>query len=181
MNLYISDLHFGHKSVINHDSRPFADVEEMDKIMIQLWNHRVDKNSQVYFLGDFAFRNEKPYSWYLKQLRGQKHLIVGNHDGKLLKDSEAMSYFVSVDHYLEITDEKQHIILCHYPITEWNHFHQGAYHIYAHIHNNTDGAYQYMKQFDTALNAAACINNYTPCSLWELVENNRRFKESLKF
>ena len=97
MNLYISDLHFGHRAAIGFDHRPFADVEEMDNAMIYLWNDKVTKNDQVYILGDFAFHNEKPYSWYLKQLKGQKHLVVGNHDSRLLKDSEAMSYFVSVD------------------------------------------------------------------------------------
>lgn len=177
MNLYISDLHFGHRAVINFDVRPFSDVDEMDNIMIQLWNNRVTKNDQVYIIGDFAFRNEKPYSWYLQQLKGQKHLLTGNHDKNLLKDSEAMSYFVSVDKYLEVTDNQTRLILSHYPLAEWNNFYHGAYHIYGHIHNKTDGAYQYMKQFDTALNAAACINNYTPSSFRELIENNKRFKE----
>ena len=176
MNLYIGDLHFGHHSVIRFDSRPFMDVEEMDTVMIELWNSRVDKNDQVYILGDFAFHNEKPYSWYLEQLKGQKHLIVGNHDRKLLKDSDAMKYFVSVDRYLELTDNQTRIILCHYPLCEWNNFYQGAYHIYGHIHNKTEGAYQYMKQFDTALNAAVCINNYTPSSMNELIRNNQIFK-----
>lgn len=71
MNLYISDLHFGHKAVVDFDHRPFSGVEEMDAVLIQLWNSRVTKNDQVYILGDFAFHNEKPYSWYLKQLKGQ--------------------------------------------------------------------------------------------------------------
>ena len=30
MNLYISDLHFGHAGAIQFDNRPFADKEEMD-------------------------------------------------------------------------------------------------------------------------------------------------------
>lgn len=178
MNLYISDLHFGHKAVIDFDPRPFSSVEEMDAVMIELWNSRVTKNDQVYILGDFAFHNEKPYSWYLKQLRGQKHLIVGNHDRKLLKDAEAMEYFVSVDYYREITDDKKRIILSHYPIAEWNGFHREAYHVYGHIHNRTDETFQYMKQYDRALNAGACINNFTPCSLNELIRNNQRFKEA---
>lgn len=178
MNLYISDLHFGHRAVIDFEPRPFLDVEEMDRVLIENWNSRIDKNCQVYILGDFAFRNEKPFSWYLKQLAGQKHLIVGNHDRKLLKDSEAMSYFVSVDYYREITDDKKRIILSHYPHAEWNNFHRDAIHIYGHLHNRTDATYHYMKQFDRALNAAACINNYTPSSLNELIRNNQIFKEA---
>lgn len=176
MNLYISDLHFGHRAVIDFEHRPFADVREMDSVLIYFWNSRVTKNDQVYILGDFAFHNEKPYSWYLKQLQGQKHLIVGNHDTKLLKDSEAMSYFVSVDFYREVTDSQKHIVLSHYPIAEWNGFYHDTYHIYGHIHKRVDGAFQYMKQFDRALNAGACINNYTPCSLHELISNNQSFK-----
>ena len=177
MNFYISDLHFGHSAVLNFEPRPFLDVDEMDRVLIGLWNSRVTKRDQVYILGDFAFRNEKPCSWYLKQLAGQKHLIVGNHDSKMLKDEEAMGYFVSVDRYREITDEQKHIILSHFPIAEWNGFYREAYHIYGHIHNRTDGTYQYMKQFDGALNAGACINNFTPSSFNELVRNNKIFKE----
>jgi calcineurin-like phosphoesterase family protein len=41
MNLYISDLHFGHKNVIAFDHRPFLDADEMDLTMIELWNARV--------------------------------------------------------------------------------------------------------------------------------------------
>ena len=161
MNLYISDLHFGHRSVIDFEPRPFLDVEEMDRVLIWLWNSRVTKNDQVYILGDFAFHNEKPYSWYLKQLKGQKHLIIGNHDSKLLKDDEAMSYFVSVDKMLHVSDSGKELCICHFPIAEWNGFHRGAIHIYGHIHNRKDATYHYMKQFDNALNAAACINCQT--------------------
>lgn len=179
MKFYISDLHFGHRAVLDFENRPFSDVEEMDNALIYLWNSRVTKNDQVYILGDFAFHNEKPYSDYLKRLQGQKHLLIGNHDKKLLKDTEAMNCFVSVDPYLEITDEQKHIILCHFPIAEWNGIFRGTYHIYGHLHNRTDGAFQYMRQYETALNAAACINNYTPSSFNELVRNNQYFKEKV--
>lgn len=179
MNLYISDLHFGHRAVIDFEPRPFLDVDEMDRVLIQLWNSRVTKNDQIYVLGDFAFHNEKPYSWYLKQLKGQKHLIIGNHDTKLLKDDEAMSYFVTVDKMRHVSDSGKELCLCHFPLAEWNGFHRGAIHIYGHIHNRQDATYHYMKQFDNALNAAACINNYMPSSLNELIRNNHIFKENM--
>lgn len=180
MKFYISDLHFGHQAAIDFDGRPFADIEEMDRALIYLWNSKVTKNDQVYILGDFAFHNEKPYSWYLSRLKGQKHLIVGNHDKKLLKDSEAMESFVSVDYQLEVTDNQQHIVLSHYPIAEWSGFFRDVYHIYGHIHNRTDRTFQYMRQFERALNAGCMINNYMPVSFSELIKNNQTFKESIK-
>lgn len=178
MKLYIADLHFGHQSVINFDSRPFADVNEMDRFLIDSWNRRVTKNDQVYIVGDFAYRNEKPFSWYLKRLAGEKHLIVGNHDKKLLKDEQAMGYFASAEYQLEITDNQKHIVLSHFPLAEWSGFFGDVYQIYGHIHNRTDGAFSYMKNLDRALNAGACINNYTPVSFPELVTNNRTFREN---
>ena len=47
MNLYISDLHFGHKNVIGFDHRPFADVDEMDNYIIRAWNSRVQNDDKL--------------------------------------------------------------------------------------------------------------------------------------
>ena len=178
MKYYTGDLHFGHESVLKFDNRPFKDVVEMDRALIENWNSRITKNDQVYILGDVAFHNERPFSWYLSQLKGQKHLIVGNHDRKLLKDDDAMQYFVSVDYYLEMTDEQTRLILSHYPIAEWNGFYRDSYHLYGHIHNSTQDAYQYIKQFDRALNAGCMINGYMPVTFNELIINNQVFKEN---
>lgn len=45
-----------------------------------LWNDRVQADDEVWILGDFCYRAEKGPEWYLRQLKGRKHLIVGNHD-----------------------------------------------------------------------------------------------------
>ena len=177
MNLYIGDLHFGHNSVLKFDNRPFNDITEHDNALIYLWNSRVDKNTQVYILGDFALHNEKTYSWYLRQLKGQKHLIIGNHDRKLLKDSEAMGYFVSVDYYLELTDNQEHLVLSHYPLAEWNGFFRGTLHLYGHIHNSFNDSAKYMLKFENALNTGCMINNYTPSTIDELKRNNKIWRE----
>ena len=179
MNLYIGDLHFGHKNVIFFDHRPFSDSEEMDSVLIALWNGRVHKDDHVYIIGDVCYRNKQPEEWYLRQLKGHKHLIIGNHDYQLLQNEKAMSYFESVDDMLFMSDKGNQVQLCHYPIAEWNHFHNGSYLIYGHIHNRTDDAFQYMKNLEHALNAGCMINNYTPASLNELIRNNQTFKDAV--
>ena len=80
MIYYISDLHFGHANAIKFDARPFADVEEMDRVMIERWNETVCDDDVVYIVGDFCYRSGRSAAWYLSQLKGQKHLVVGNHD-----------------------------------------------------------------------------------------------------
>lgn len=177
MNFYIGDLHFGHQSVIEFDNRPFQDVEEMDQRLIQLWNEKVSKDDQVYVLGDFAFRNKKPAEWYLSQLKGSKHLIIGNHDRKLLKNEAAMGYFQSVDKMMHVKDMGRQICLCHYPIIDWFGMYYGSWHIYGHIHNGGNESTQYMKKLERALNASACINHYAPVSFEELEANNAEWKK----
>jgi calcineurin-like phosphoesterase family protein len=176
MNFYISDLHFGHKNVIKFDNRPFSSVEEMDAKLIELWNRRVQSNDEVFILGDFAFCNELKPSEYLKQLKGKKHLIIGNHDTKLIKDEESMSYFEDSALMKHVTDEGKQICLCHYPLAEWYGMYKGSWHIYGHIHNSKNEAFEFMKTKDHALNAGCMINNYAPVSFNELVRNNERYK-----
>lgn len=179
MNLYVSDLHFGHHNVINFDNRPFLDVDEMDRILICLWNSRVQNDDDVYIVGDFAYRNEKPEEWYLQKLKGRKHLIIGNHDKRLLSNEKAMGYFESVDKMMHVADNGNHICVCHYPIAEWNGLKKGHWHIYGHIHNKTDGSFQYMRTLDRALNAGCMINNFTPASFDELKRNNEMWKQGI--
>ena len=153
MNLYISDTHFGHKNVIGFDHRPFIDVNEMDHCLIKLWNSRVQPDDDVYIVGDFAFRNEKPAEWYLRQLKGHKHLIIGNHDRKTLENEAAMSYFESVDKLCRVMDGDKEVILCHFPIAAWYKCKYGSWHVYGHIHGRKDDVYEFMKTRPTALNA----------------------------
>ena len=178
MNLYTADQHFGHKNVIRFDHRPFADIDDMDANLIRLWNERVDKDDIVYILGDICYRSSKLPNWYLRQLKGHKILIVGNHDEVTLNDKGAHKYLEDIQQMMITNDGNRRIVLCHYPMAEWPGFYRDTYHIYGHIHNNKNKAYEIMKQFDKALNAGCMINRYAPASLNELIENNKIFKES---
>lgn len=177
MKFYISDLHFGHESVIRFDNRPFLNAEEMDEKLIQWWNAAVSEHDEVYIVGDFAYRNKQPEEWYLNRLHGSKHLVIGNHDHKLLKNEKAMGYFSSVDKMMHVSDEGKQICLCHFPMIEWNKMRWGSWHIHGHVHNRASEPVRYMKTLEKALNAAACINNYVPVSMEQLIINNSIWKK----
>ena len=172
MNYYISDLHFGHANVIRHDARPFADVGEMDRVLIERWNAVVGDDDDVYVVGDFCYRSGRTADWYLARLKGRKHLIVGNHDWLTLRNAKAMAMFASVDQLLEIEDGGRTVVLCHYPLAEWRNMRRGAWHVYGHIHNRRNATWTFMRSLGHALNAAAAVNGYAPVSFGQLIEKN---------
>lgn len=63
----------------------------MDRTIIVNWNSRVTDRDDVYILGDFSHKSEDSIQ-YLRQLKGQKHLIIGNHDARMLKASSGRTY-----------------------------------------------------------------------------------------
>lgn len=129
---YISDTHFGHANVIHFDNRPFKDIFEMDRIMIENWNSIVQEDDTVYFLGDFSWYREEETLKILANLNGTKVLIKGNHD----KVSPRIAkYFRGVYDYLEVNDDGRRVILSHYPIMAWNAQFRGSIHLYGHVHN----------------------------------------------
>ena len=148
----------------------------MDRCLIKLWNSRIQKNDDIYIVGDFACDNEKLEQWYLRQLRGNKHLIVGNHDNKLLKNNEAMAYFEYAESLLRLTDQDRKIVLCHYPMAKLCENPDVSYFVYGHIQSKKDEMFELIKTYKNTLNASACINNYTPGSINELIRNNMAFQ-----
>jgi calcineurin-like phosphoesterase family protein len=80
MDWFTADLHFGHKRIIELCDRPFDNVDDMDRQLIQRWNQYIEPGDNVYVLGDFALGHLDTTLGYLPQLNGTKHLILGNHD-----------------------------------------------------------------------------------------------------
>ena len=113
---YIADLHFGHKNILAYDNRPFADIKTHDAEIMEQWNNSVSENDDVFILGDVSWHSAAKTAGLMQRLNGTKHLIIGNHDGELLKSKSYRNCFQEIEHYLEIEDEGQKIILCHYPI-----------------------------------------------------------------
>ena len=178
MKFYTSDLHLGHENMIRFDNRPFCSVEEMTEKIIDNWNSVVNNNDDVYILGDFAWRNDIGYA-ALKQLRGNKYLIRGNHDRL---NSAMRSQFIWVKDYAEIKDEDKNIVLCHYPIAHWRNADYGTIHLYGHIHSARDS--RPFKEYKQAMqargypyecyNVGCMLHGYKPVTLQEIIDKDNR-------
>lgn len=156
----IGDTHFGHKNIIRYCNRPFKDVYEMNKVLVQNWNSTVGKDDIVYMLGDFALTTKDETIEIGHYLNGNKTLILGNHDHASM-DTYRMAGFKYVSNQPIIIND--FFILSHTPqYVEPD----GLYaNIFGHIHNNP--AY---KDFSTRTFCASVERiNYTPIDFEEII------------
>lgn len=167
MNYYIADPHFGHYNIIYLCKRPFKNVEEMNQTIITNWNKKVTDEDDVYILGDFSFRGKSPDE-YLKQLKGRKHLIVGNHDKAILNNKKIMDMFVEVTNMSLVKDGDKEILCCHYPFAEWDGYFKGTYHFYGHVHNSKNKSSLFMEELENAYNVGVDVIGYEPKTLKEI-------------
>lgn len=110
---FTSDLHLGHKGVIEFCKRPFASVEAMDEALIKRYNARVRNDHVVYFLGDVSFHPPRIGIPQLQRLNGIKILVQGNHDK--WSPTQYRNVFVEVVQEAVIDLAGHRIRLSHYP------------------------------------------------------------------
>ena len=114
-----SDLHLGHKAIIQYCNRPFdfteQGIEESDDFLLAQYRDTVKENDIVIFLGNLTFKKNhkgQKMTEIITKLPGRKVLIKGNHDW--YKDSFYRKCgFLSVNRYLIFGD----YFLCHFPVT----------------------------------------------------------------
>ena len=83
MVYFTADMHFGHRAIINMQSRPFESVEEMNRVLLQNFNSVVHKDDTVYILGDICHHMKiEDADELIRKMNGKKYLIIGNHDKK---------------------------------------------------------------------------------------------------
>ncbi len=83
MIFFTSDTFFSDKEVLEIEKRPFAGVEEMNKLLIQNWNQTVSDNDLVYHLGNIGDKE------ILSELNGTKILLRNSNDPSSIVMMEA--------------------------------------------------------------------------------------------
>lgn len=160
MKWFSSDWHLFHKNIIKYSDRPFKNVDEMNSKILSMFDLLTKDGDDVYFLGDFAFlkpKNEKKVEEYLKKITDKVNLYItyGNHDNYYMKKLYS-KYAVKTGWLNKIKIDDKTVTLCHFPMTAYHKSHWNAWHLYGHLHRNTNNEIQ-GKRMNVCLEA----NNYT--------------------
>lgn len=111
-----SDLHFGHDKNFIFKPRGFSNVFDHDKTIIKNWNNVVQPDDDIFVLGDLILGENSYGLFCIKQLKGNLHIIRGNHDSDTRMESYNSCYnIVSIDEGKFLKYGKYHFFLSHYP------------------------------------------------------------------
>ena len=119
---FTSDWHFCHDRQFIWGPRGFTSVSEMNKAIITRHNELVSVNDDVYMLGDAMLNDNEKGIWLIKQLKGNIHIICGNHDTDARR-----ALYTNCSNVVEVVDAKKlkyngyHFFLSHYPCLCANH------------------------------------------------------------
>ena len=123
--LFASDLHLGHKLAAK--LRGFDSVEAHDDSIINTLNKFCAKRTLLWILGDAAFNKEALFR--LKEIKGVKKLVRGNHDQEKLSDY--CEVFDNVHGFLKY----KNLWLSHCPIHPQEMYRVNA-NVHGHIHKD---------------------------------------------
>lgn len=85
MICFTSDQHFYHENIIKSVGRPFANAEEMNRVLIRNWNERVCTEDEVYIPESEQQKMEDAnFQIYLAEFLAQYPLLTTNMNANML-------------------------------------------------------------------------------------------------
>lgn len=188
---FTSDMHFGQQGILLFNKRPFLNPLDMDKHLISYWNEVVPTDGLVYVLGDIGENSDERIKEIFDQLNGEKILIKGNHEdhytsGILEELFENIYDLLEIEVFDKLENTYQKIVMCHYPMFDWNDFYNGSIHLFGHLHTRNIPEFETIKsrlfaqQYDVGVDG----NNFRPISYSQVKaiinqqKNDSSFKQS---
>jgi calcineurin-like phosphoesterase family protein len=161
MNWFTSDLHINHHNIIEYCKRPFASTKEMNESLVQRWNEKVLDSDTVYVVGDVFLGDHTSASKLIRDLRGRKVLISGNHDRSPRTMKECGFADVFQRKSLTLVDGRR-AILCHKPLPDSV---IGEYDLQVHGHRHSGPTV-----CGRRINVCVDLWNFTPISEDEICQ-----------
>ena len=160
---FTSDLHLAHDKEFIWKSRGFSSSEDHFEGMIKNWNKTVSETSDVFILGDTAFKDGggEKISRLINSVKfNNLYLMPGNHPSgyshlykKALKENFPKVHemelnvfplaakinkrnIIFLPNYFEIRILAVDVILCHFPIISHNKMQRNSIHLCGHSHHS---------------------------------------------
>lgn len=136
-----SDWHLNHSREFIYKPRGFNSVYEMNDAIISRYNEVVNSEDDVYVLGDLMLGDNDEGIRLIKQLKGNIHVVRGNHDTDARMELYSKCYNI-----VEITEGQffkwngYHFYLSHYPTLVGNYddrgLKKGLINLCGHVHTS---------------------------------------------
>lgn len=204
---FTSDTHHSHKNICigvsdwddkEKSCRNFQTLEEMNELIVSNINKYVKANDILYHLGDWSFGGIENIWNFRKQIKCKNiYLIPGNHDHHIKKnkilpncviksslikseyrDVYAQEMFTEVlPELTKIVIDKQEVILCHFPLEEWENMDRGSIHLHAHCHHTKD--YTDLNMYSKRMDVGMDWEEFRPYS-WEEIKKEMKERKIKK-
>lgn len=159
----ISDLHLGHFNIIKYAWR----TKGYEELFLKRWNEVVKKKDKVLMLGDLSLTGKEKTIEYCKQLKGEKFLVRGNHDGHSVGWYRDCGFSVVEPIYKVFKDKYENrypVLFTHEPVVDLP---KNWFNVHGHIHRGVHRDYDL-----TERHFNVCVEplNYRPKPLYEILD-----------
>lgn len=155
---FSSDIHFGHKNIIEFCNRPWETVDEMNEGIIENFNRFISPEDTLILVGDLCMGRKDDTIPLLGRINGTKIVVPGNHDPmhpahekRDWKRNEWIDRYTSEAGVVigptmtETVVGGDWVVLCHFPytgdsgdeerFTEYRPLDLGRWLIHGHVHD----------------------------------------------
>ena len=169
MLYFLSDTHFNHANIIKYSRRPFKNVEEMNRVLVENWVDSVEPSDVVIFGGDFAMGRWE--SLYKSVSKCNIAFIRGNHDRSFYpQQGLRQSIFVNCDGIPIFVTHSPESVPADYR----------GWVIHGHHHNNWMDDYPFFNPQKKTINVSVDVIGYRPISEKDILNLIRTQKEPIK-
>lgn len=149
-----SDLHFNHDRDFIYLPRGFNSIYEMNSAIIKNWNSLVEKDDDVYILGDLMLGDTSLGIKCISQLKGNLHIILGNHDtDRRIEIYDTLHNVVDIKFADRIRYGKWIFYLSHYPVYTSNKNEKPIWCLSGHTHSKEIFQEKFPQNYNVALDA----------------------------
>jgi len=178
---FTADPHFAHPGILPMMGRVdgagalMGSIEEHDAKLIANINSTVDRDDELFIIGDFAF--DKPGKYRAKIQCKHIKFIMGNHDRKTKTANVfgELHDILRTEAYNKDQTDSVKLYLCHYPTMYWDQSHNGVAHLYGHCHSQREAYLDELEPGRRAMdvgvdNAYRLLGEYRPFADYEIYD-----------